>query len=225
MSLLKEQTDKRQNDEKILSVAKQPKALLVLAHGAGADMNHDFMQEVALLLNNEGVNVLRFNFPYMVKRGVDGKRRPPDRMPKLLECFMSVLSSIESKLPIFIGGKSMGGRVAATLLNETASQENFTKIRGGICLGYPFHPQKKPDKLRLEPLQLTQKKVLIVQGERDALGSKEEIADYQLSTYCQLHFLADGDHNLKPRVKSGFTHQQHIHTSIKSIVSFIDENS
>jgi hypothetical protein len=100
----------------------------------------------------------------------------------------------------------------------------FSRFKGGICLGYPFHPQKKPEKLRLEPLQRNQKRLLIVQGERDALGNKDEISHYDLSTLCQVLFLPDGDHSLKPRVKSGFTHQQHIETTIQAIVRFIDEN-
>ncbi len=209
----------------VYNSAEQAKALFVFAHGAGADMNHEFMSQIASLLNDNDISVIRFNFPYMIKRSEDGKRRPPDRMPKLLDSYLSLLSCLDTDLPLFIGGKSMGGRVAATLMNETVSGKAIEQLKGGICLGYPFHPQKKPEKLRLEPLQENQKKLLIVQGERDALGSKEEIIDYQLSSLCQLLFLADGDHSLKPRVKSGFTHQQHINTCVQAIVSFINENS
>jgi hypothetical protein len=207
------------------SFVQNPKALLVLAHGAGADMNHEFMEKITSQLNLHQINVLRFNFPYMVKRAEDGKRRPPDRMPKLIDCFLNLLSTIDTQLPLFIAGKSMGGRVAATLMNESVAGSVFPRLNGGICLGYPFHPQKKPDKLRLEPLQENKKNLLIVQGERDALGNKDEIANYDISTLCQVLFLPDGDHNLKPRVKSGFTPQQHIETTIQAIVRFIDANS
>ena len=202
-----------------------PKALLVLAHGAGADMDHEFMETITSHLNLHRINVIRFNFPYMEKRAEDGKRRPPDRMPKLIDCYLNLLSAIDTQLPLFISGKSMGGRVAATLMNESIVGSVFPQINGGICLGYPFHPQKQPEKLRLEPLQVNQKKLLIVQGERDALGNKDEIAHYDISTLCQVLFLPDGDHNLKPRVKSGFTPQQHIKTTIQAIVRFIDANS
>jgi|TARA_B110000091_G_C13606140_1_gene386761 hypothetical protein len=204
---------------------QDPKALLVLAHGAGADMNHEFMETITSQLNLHQINVIRFNFPFMQKRAEDGKRRPPDRMPKLIDCFLSLLSTIDSQLPLFIAGKSMGGRVAATLMNESIAGCLFPYINGGICLGYPFHPQKKPEKLRLEPLQDNQKKLLIVQGDRDTLGNKDEIARYDISTLCEVLFLSDGDHNLKPRVKSGFTPQQHIETTIQAIVGFIDANS
>tara|TARA_B110000091_G_scaffold65177_1_gene71819 strand:+ start:3696 stop:4379 length:684 start_codon:yes stop_codon:yes gene_type:complete len=206
------------------NLVQEPKALLVLAHGAGADMDHEFMEIIASQLNLHKISVIRFNFPYMIRRAEDGIRRPPDRMPKLIDCFLSLLSSIDTQLPLFIAGKSMGGRVAATLLNESIAGDIFSRFKGGICLGYPFHPQKKPEKLRLEPLQRNQKRLLIVQGERDALGNKDEISHYDLSTLCQVLFLPDGDHSLKPRVKSGFTHQQHIETTIQAIVRFIDEN-
>jgi len=213
------------NEQQVFEAAKKPIALFVLAHGAGADMSHEFMADFSSRLVAENISVLRFNFPYMIKHSEDGKRRPPDRMPKLIESYLSIISKIDTRLPIFIGGKSMGGRVAATLMNETVSHEHFTKVSGAICLGYPFHPQKKPEKLRLEPLQEAQKNILIVQGERDALGCKEEITDYSLSKFCKVIFVEDGDHNLKPRVKSGYTHQQHVSTAIQAVVRFIDENS
>lgn len=196
------------------------KALVVFAHGAGADKSSDFMQKVTDKLNQYQYNVLRFNFYYMDKRLTDGKRYPPDRMPKLLQCYEEVLATVDTSLPVFLLGKSMGSRVGATL----AEHNNFG-IKGVICLGYPFHPQKKPDKLRLEPLQKTTVPTLIVQGDRDALGNESEIDSYELSSLCQCHFLPDGDHSLKPRVKSGFTHEQHLNTATKEIATFINEKS
>jgi len=206
----------------IVNDVASPIAQVVFAHGAGADMHHEFMEQVTLLLNEADINVLRFNFPYMDKRIEFGKRYPPDRMPTLIECYQSIVNHLvseqKSTLPLFIGGKSMGSRVAVTLAENT---EISTYIQGVFCLGYPFHPAKKVDKLRLEPLQLTNSPVLIVQGERDTLGSKDEISDYDISPLCQCVFLPDGDHSLKPRVKSGFTHQQHIERAVFEIIQFI----
>eukprot|EP00919_Chromeraceae_sp_WS-2016_P034388 GHVR01081411.1.p1 GENE.GHVR01081411.1~~GHVR01081411.1.p1 ORF type:complete len:211 (+),score=18.81 GHVR01081411.1:390-1022(+) len=201
-----------------LQKATDAKANVIFAHGAGADKNSDFLNIISEKLVVRGVNVLRFNFPYMDKRAEDGKRRPPDRMPKLLACLTQVIAEYDTDLPVFLMGKSMGGRVAATL-----AKNEIENIAGVICLGYPFHPQKQPDKLRLEPLQDIVKPVLIIQGDRDALGNKNDIDSYSFSAQCQVKFLPDGDHDLKPRVKSGYTHQQHLNSAITLINGFINE--
>ena len=236
----------------IFDQVQDAKAIFVFAHGAGADLEHTFMQQVAELLNVHKISVLRFNFNYMDRRRIEGSRRPPDRMPKLLICYKSMLIQLNKLneregLPVFIGGKSMGGRVAATIaaedlsvltsggiteeVSEEISEENnvlvsslLDKIKGVICLGYPFHPQKKPEKLRLVPLQQTQKPLLIIQGDRDALGDQTEINTYDFSPLCQVKFLQDGDHSFKPRVKSGFTFGQHIESAVKHMADFINEN-
>jgi predicted alpha/beta-hydrolase family hydrolase len=203
----------------IESKVEQATALLIFAHGAGADKSHAFMESFSEALNQEKFNVLRFNFPYMDVRLEDGKRRPPDRMPKLIDCFESVIAELSTDLPVFLIGKSMGGRVAATL----ASNESLI-AKGIVCLGYPFHPQKKPEKLRLAPLIETTKPVLILQGTRDALGNKDEIEQYDFSTRCEVVFFEDGDHDLKPRVKSGFTHKQHLAVAVDEIKRFVNAN-
>ena len=206
--------------------SENPIAQVIFAHGAGADKQHEFMEQITVLFNDANINVLRFNFPYMDKRIALGKRYPPDRMPKLIDCYKKVIDDYLSAnsnslgLPLFIGGKSMGARVAATLAGDN---EIAKYIQGVFCLGYPFHPPKKPEKLRLEPLQNTNKPILIVQGERDTLGSKLDVAEYQIANLCRTVFLADGDHSLKPRVKSGHTHQQHKESAIQAIVTFIQE--
>ncbi len=210
----------------IISNAIDPIATFVFAHGAGADMNHEFMTQVSQLLVKHHISVFGFNFPYMIKRQLTGKRYPPDRMPKLLTAYQQILTNIDnvmsSNVPLFIGGKSMGGRVAATLSAQI--NNNLPQLSGLICLGYPFHPQNKPDTLRLEPLQKCLLPTLIVQGERDALGDRQAIAGYDLPKNCQINFLEDGDHSFKPRVKSGFSQQQHINTAVQHIVKFIHVN-
>ncbi len=198
--------------------ADNAKAYVLFAHGAGADKSSDFMAQMAQDLAAQQVSVLRFNFNYMDKRLHDGKRYPPDRMPKLIDCFNQVLANVNTNLPIFLMGKSMGGRVAATL-----AEQALTKVNGVICLGYPFHPQKQPEKLRLAPLQNTQLPVLIIQGERDALGNKSEITGYLMSPLCQIEYLPDGDHDLKPRKKSGVSHQDNLAQAVQLIVTFINE--
>lgn len=212
----------------IENTVDNPIAQIIFAHGAGADMHHEFMMLVSGLLNKAHINVVRFNFPFMDKRIELGKRYPPDRMPKLIDCYKHVINNLsasdtnKTRLPLFIGGKSMGSRVAATI---AADDDIAMLIQGVFCIGYPFHPSKKPDKLRLEPLQKTQKSVLILQGDRDTLGSQVEIEQYEMSSLCHCVFLADGDHSLKPRMKSGYTHQQHIETAVSAIVKFIQKEN
>ena len=212
-----------------LSTVENAKAQVIFAHGAGANMSHEFMNETSRLLNNLGINVLRFNFPFMDKRALTGKKYPPDRMPKLLLCYETVIGYVVEKklshqLPLFIGGKSMGSRVAASLVadSDLLKRSLLNQISGVFCIGYPFHPAKKPEKLRLEPLVDANKPVLILQGDRDTLGNKVEIASYQLPKHCQCVFLEDGDHSLKPRVKSGFTHPAHMQRAVEEIVTFIE---
>ncbi len=212
------------------NTVENAKAQVIFAHGAGANMSHEFMDDISSLLNGAGINVLRFNFPFMDKRALTGIKYPPDRMPKLLVCYEDIIRHVveqleNNELPLFIGGKSMGSRVAATLVADPEGLEPYllNKISGVFCLGYPFHPAKKPEKLRLEPLVNAKKPVLIVQGDRDTLGNKAEIISYQLAEHCQCIFLEDGDHSLKPRVKSGFTQQAHMNSAVEEIVQFIDQ--
>ena len=206
-------------EQPITTHCNSPVARFVFAHGAGAGLDHDFMVQVTALLNKVNIEVVRFNFPYMIKRHQDGKRRPPDRMPKLVEAYQTQLSELDNNLPTFIGGKSMGGRVATIV-----AEQSDLIIKGVIALGYPFHPQKKPEKLRLEPIENISHPLLIVQGERDALGNKQEVLSYDCVKQHQVEFLEDGDHDFKPRVKSGFTHQQHLSTCADIMEKFIYEH-
>jgi len=216
----------------LLNTVDNAKAQVIFAHGAGANMSHEFMSDISKLLNGLGINVIRFNFPYMDKRALLGKKYPPDRMPKLLACYQEVIEYVVSQspgneLPLFIGGKSMGSRAAASLVAdaEALTAKLLNKVLGVFCLGYPFHPAKKPEKLRLEPLLAASKPILIVQGDRDTLGSKEEINTYQLPEHCQCVYLEDGDHSLKPRVKSGYKYPAHMQSAANEISIFIDSHS
>ena len=117
----------------------------IFAHGAGAGMDHEFMTQVAEGLADKGVQVFRFEFPYMLKRREDGKRRPPDRADKLLCAFRQQIATVPHHGKLFIGGKSMGGRMASLLAME---EDLDPDICGIICLGFPFHPPAKPEKFK-----------------------------------------------------------------------------
>jgi uncharacterized protein len=187
----------------------------VFAHGAGADMDHEFMQSVAKGLAFKGIRVIRFNFPYMIKRAEDGKRRPPDRAPKLLEAYQDIIEQCDAD-KLVIGGKSMGGRMASHL-------SEVDKVAAMACLGFPFHPPGKPEKYKGEHLAELQKPCLILQGERDTFGKREEFTDFDLSDSIRVEFIPDGDHSFKPRKSSGYTEQQNIALTVEKLSAFIKE--
>ncbi|MEZ8407206.1 alpha/beta fold hydrolase [Vibrio splendidus] len=187
----------------------------VFAHGAGAGMDHEFMQSVAKGLAFKGIQVIRFNFPYMIKRAEDGKRRPPDRAPKLLEAYQDIIEQCDAD-KLVIGGKSMGGRMASHL-------SEVDKVTAMACLGFPFHPPGKPEKYKGEHLAELQKPCLILQGERDTFGKREEFADFDLSDSIRVEFIPDGDHSFKPRKSSGYTEQQNIALTVEKLSAFIKE--
>ena len=187
----------------------------IFAHGAGAGMDHEFMQSVAKGLAFKGIRVIRFNFPYMIKRAEDGKRRPPDRAPKLLEAYQEIIEQVDAD-KLVIGGKSMGGRMASHL-------SELDKVAAMACLGFPFHPPGKPEKYKGEHLAELAKPCLILQGERDTFGKREEFADFDLSDSIRVEFIPDGDHSFKPRKSSGYTEQQNIALTVEKLAAFIKE--
>ncbi len=194
----------------------EPLAHLVLAHGAGAPMDVPFMDVIAVGVAAHGMRVSRFEFPYMAKRRFDGKKRGPDTQKVLLNTWREVIAKLAGDLPLFIGGKSMGGRMASLVADEPG-------VTGVVCLGYPFHPAGKPDRLRVEHLITLPCPALIVQGERDALGTRAEVAGYPLADTIQLVWMPDGDHSLKPRKRSGYTEADHLQRTVDAIVAFMTE--
>ncbi|MGN8277725.1 alpha/beta family hydrolase [Pseudomonas sp. SMV71] len=189
---------------------------LILAHGAGAPMDSGFMNEMAARLAAHGVNVLRFEFPYMAQRRLDGGKRPPNTAPKLLECWREVYATVRLYVAgrLAIGGKSMGGRMASLLAEELGCDAL-------VCLGYPFYAAGKPEKPRVEHLAALRTPTLIVQGERDALGNREAVAGYALSANIEVLWLEAGDHDLKPLKASGFSHGQHLETAAQAVAGFL----
>lgn len=173
------------------------------AHGAGVDSQSEFMQNIAKLLEGESIKVQLFDFPYMQRRRLTDKKSPPDRMDKLIEAFKK---EIDSTIPFYIGGKSMGGRVA-TMIADSLKQENYP-IRGVIVFGYPFHPPAKPEKLRTEHLSSIQTPTLIIQGTRDNFGKPEEVATYSLSQNITLEWIQDGNHSLETLKRSELSTQE-----------------
>ncbi len=182
---------------------------VLLAHGAGAAMDSPSMEAIARALADEGLRVVRFEFGYMAARR-DGQRKPPPRAETLIPEYRQAVEDLTVDGPLVIGGKSMGGRVASMVADELFAAG---RIAGLLCLGYPFHPPDRPEKLRIAHLAGLKTPALICQGTRDQFGTREEVAGYALSPAIELLWLEDGDHDLKPRkTVSGFTAADHLRT-------------
>jgi predicted alpha/beta-hydrolase family hydrolase len=205
--------------------AERADARLILAHGAGAPMDHDWMSAIAALLVTHGINVTRFEFPFMAARRTTGKRAPAPRAETLIEAYRAALKATRRERPrerLFIGGKSLGGRVASLIADEAFAAR---EIVGLVCIGYPFHPPKKPDRLRTAHLERLDCPALIIQGTRDPLGSRQEVAGYRLDERIEIVWLEDGDHDLKPRKKSGETFEGHLAAAAQAIGALVGTRS
>jgi len=197
------------------------KITLVLAHGAGAPMDSEFMNHIASLYAASGIRVLRFEFPYMQERRASGKKRPPDRAPKLITAWKEAFDeAVSENDALFIGGKSMGGRMATLVMTE-----HDLAIKGCVCFGYPYHAPGKPEKVRNDHFSGLKQPVLVLQGDRDAFGTKEEISTYPEFSKVEHYWLTDGNHDLKPRKASGVTHDQNIEEAVRASVDWMISQS
>ena len=188
---------------------------LVLAHGAGGAMDSPFLNIVAQGIAAFGIRVVRFEFPYMAARRSGEKRGgAPDRQPVLLQSWRDVVAELGGGAKVVIGGKSLGGRMASMVADEL-------RVRGVVCLGYPFHPPGQPARTRTEHLEALVTPALIVQGTRDPFGTRDEVSAYQLSPTIEIEWLEDGDHSFKPRKSSGFTERDHLARAIERTKKFV----
>ena len=176
-------------------------------------MDSPFMDRVAGGIAAAGLEVIRFEFPYMAARR-EGKRRPPDREATLLSTWRRRIDESRGGVPLFIGGKSMGGRIATMIADEV-------EVAGVVCFGYPFHPPGKPQSLRTAHLSTIRTPVLVIQGTRDALGSREDVDSYALSPQLRIVWIEDGDHSLKPRKSSGRTEKENLDGAIAAALAFM----
>jgi uncharacterized protein len=170
---------------------------LVLAHGAGAGHDSGFMVDFASALAAHGLETVTFNFPY-----VEQRRRVPDRNDVLEESWRTVISAVRERLParpLFIGGKSMGGRIASQV--AAGPEGAGLGIRGLVFLGYPLHPPGRPQQLRASHWPRVSAPALFVQGSRDTFGAPDELREHLPSwgAPTELLVVEDGDHSLKVR--------------------------
>lgn len=204
----------------LLNTAPAARAVLLLAHGAGAPMDSEFMTVLADAVCQQGITVARFEFPYMHRRRVEQRKFPPDRAPKLLEHFRQVIAQAQTMgLPIWIAGKSMGGRMASMLAADSVLGD--LSVKGVIALGYPFHPPGKLENTRTEHLHALRVPMLICQGTRDPFGKPEEVSGYGLPESIRVHWLDGGDHDFKPLKRSGLTQRDLIAEAANKVGTFI----
>ncbi len=197
---------------------------LILAHGAGAPMDSDAMERLTDALVGVGFEVVRFEFQYMMRRREDGRRRPPDREPRLIERWLEAIETVrqsgDENEPLFIGGKSMGGRMATLL----ASRQAPGCVQGCLAFGYPFHPPGKPERWRTDHFPALSVPLWIAQGERDPFGRREEVSGNPCMAHIQrLHWVEQGNHDLKPTKRSGVTWDEALQEAAADAMAFVKQ--
>ncbi len=200
----------------LFSGPSSAKTTLLLAHGAGAPMDSDWMNAMAEAVAAQGIRVARFEFGYMAARR-EGARKPPSPANILIGEYLRAIDELKTHGKLFIGGKSLGGRMASMVADKLHAG---ARIAGLVCLGYPFHPPGQPEKLRTDHLEMLACPTLVCQGERDPFGTRDEVAAYPLSKSIEILWLTDGDHDLKPRKASGATLEGNVAEAAGAIAAF-----
>jgi len=180
--------------------AAKPAAALVLAHGAGAGQKSAWMIKAASAIAAQGIHCATFDFPYIA-----AGRKAPDRAPVLEDAWRAALAearAVFAKLPLFIGGKSMGGRIASHI-----AAQGVDGVRGLVFFGYPLHPPGRPEQRRDSHLPKIAEPMLFIQGSHDTFGNEAEMsALIPALQRAELHVVPGGDHSFK--VKGGAKAQQ-----------------
>jgi predicted alpha/beta-hydrolase family hydrolase len=198
-----------------------PVAGYVFAHGAGAGMNHRFMQDVAQGLAERGVATLRYQFPYMEK----GSKRPD--VPRVAHA--SVRAAVDAaarhwpQLPLFAGGKSFGGRMSS----QAQAASPLPGVRGLVFFGFPLHPAGKPAAERGEHLMHVDCPMLFLQGTRDELAETSLLRALtgRLGERATLELVADADHSFHVPARSGRTDAQVRAGLLDTFVRWIDQRT
>jgi uncharacterized protein len=170
-----------------------PAATLVLAHGAGAGMDHPFMVGFTRAMSDEKIATLRFNFPY-----IENGRRSPDPAPFLQEAWGAAFAAASARAkgePVWAGGKSLGGRIASM------ATADGMPAAGLVFLGYPLHPPGKPERIRDEHLYRIDVPMIFVEGTRDPFATPELLAGViaRLGDRATMVSIEGGDHSFNVR--------------------------
>ena len=198
------------------------RASFLFAHGAGVGMDSEFMTSIAEGLAANDIRVARFEFAYMAQRRTGGSKRPPPKVDKLEIEYKEAIELLAPESALFIGGKSMGGRVASLIADDLYTAGN---LAGLICLGYPFHPPGKPESLRTAHLEALRTPTLICQGTRDPFGTLDDVKAYKLSEKIVFEWLEDGEHSFKPRKSADVTLEENLAQAVEAITYFINQHA
>lgn len=204
------------------TVPEDAKALLILAHGAGAGPDSQFMTYMAEALGGYGIAVLRFEFPYWSKVRESGKKRPPDRAPVLDQSFQEVAAHAAerfSHLPLWFGGKSMGSRVALRCSQGSDAQ-------GWVGFGFPFHPPGKAQRHRLDELTDLPARSLIIQGSKDPFGNQDWVTEHLRKKQIQplIHWVERAGHDLHPPKSTGISPESAWQAQAGLVADYIQED-
>ena len=178
--------------------------ILVLAHGAGAGMSHPFLEKLTACFAELGTATLRYRFPHMEQR-----RRIPDR-PSLLTATVAAAVKTASEfapgMPLFAGGKSMGGRMTS----QAAAEGLLAGVAGLIFFGFPLHPPNRPGTKRADHLADVKLPMLFLQGSRDAFADLKLLRPIcaKLGKLATLHVIPGADHSFRVPKKSGKNEDQ-----------------
>lgn len=180
---------------------------VLLAHGAGADMDSPFMVAIAEGLAARGLPVLRFNYPYMERARLEDRRLPPDRAPTLEATHrlaLAQLRELEPKRRVLFSGKSMGGRMGSHL---AAQGEDCA---GLVFYGYPLHPPGKPERLRSEHFPAIANPALFLSGSRDALCQLDllEEALQRFGGNPEVCVIEGADHDFRVKKSAGISREE-----------------
>jgi predicted alpha/beta-hydrolase family hydrolase len=201
-----------------LLVPPGARACYVLAHGAGAGMEHPFMQAAAAELGALGIATLRYQFPYMNRR----KRRtdPPALCQATVRAAVAEAARRAPALPLFAGGRSFGGRMTS----QAQALGALAGVRGLVFLGFPLHPAGKPSDARARHLAEVQIPMLFVQGTRDALAERARIEALmaRLGERATLELIEGADHSFHVPVRSGRSDAEMRSTLLKAVVQWMD---
>jgi predicted alpha/beta-hydrolase family hydrolase len=189
--------------------------VFLFAHGSGTAMDAAPMEQVARGLAKSGIDVIRFEFPYMQARRSDPSRSQPDPDPILRHRFLEVIGEVKHPGRLVVGGYSLGGRIAVQIAEEAGA-------RALCCLSYPFHPPREPsERAATKILMATPLPTLIIQGSRDSFGNREQVRGYRLPPQITLHWLEHANHALLAPDPSSSAAQGQLENAIVEAARFI----